>query len=147
MKQLIVLTALLISGVFCLAQDPVKWNFTAKKIADNTYEVHLTATVEQSWHIYSQTTPEGGPAPTVISFTKNPLLTIQGKAKEVGKLLQKHEEVFGVDVKYFNEKVNFVQVIKLKGSVKTNISGSVTFMACTDEQCLPPQDVPFSIKL
>ncbi len=46
----------------------VSWSYTAKKIADKTYEVHLVATISQPWHIYRQTTPEGGPFPTEIVF-------------------------------------------------------------------------------
>lgn len=140
------LLLLIISGV-TQAQDVVNWKYYTKKIADQTYEVHITASVSPSWHIYSQTTPEGGPLPTTISFTKNPLLSFTGSPREVGKLRQKHEEVFGVDVKYFDGEVDFVQVVNLKNKVKTNLSGSIEFMVCNDSQCLPPQTIPFSIKL
>jgi thiol:disulfide interchange protein DsbD len=38
-----------------------------------------------------------------------------------------------------------VQLIKLKGSVKTNIAGKVEFMVCDDKQCLPPTTVDFKV--
>lgn len=132
---------------YVMAQSPVQWNYSAKKTADKTYEVHLTATVAGPWHIYSQFTPDGGPLPTTISFSKNPLVSLQGAAKEVGKLKQKHEEVFDVDVKYFKDQVTFIQVIKLKSNVKTSLGGTVEFMLCNDEQCLPSAKENFSIKL
>jgi thiol:disulfide interchange protein DsbD len=75
------------------------------------------------------------------------LITCDGKPKEAGEMHKKHEEVFGVDVFYFKEKVDFVQVVKLKASSKTKLSGSLEYMACNDEQCLPPATVPFSIAL
>lgn len=128
-------------------ENPVKWAYSAKKINATTYEVHLTATIGGGWHIYSQTTPEGGPVPTAISFTKNPLLTLSGSAKEIGKLEQKHEELFGVDVKQFSNKVDFVQTIVVKGKVKTSLNGTVEFMVCNDRQCLPPTTHKFSIAL
>ena len=59
MKGLLILPALLVF-ISLHAQDPVKWNFTAKKIADKTYELHMTASVESPWSIYSQQTPDGG---------------------------------------------------------------------------------------
>lgn len=127
--------------------DPVHWSFTAKKINATIYEVHLTATIQSGWHTYSQTTPEGGPVPTSITFTKNPLLTLEGKAKEIGKLEQHSEPLFGVDVKQFSNKVDFVQVVKLKAPAKTNISGSVEFMVCNDRECLPPKSEKFSVDL
>lgn len=127
--------------------DVVEWTFESRKIADKKYEVKLIASVRNPWHIYSTTQPEGGPLPTKISFTKNPLTTIDGKIKEVGKMETHYEEVFGIDTKFYSNKVEFVQVVQLKGNAKTSLSGSVEFMACTNEQCLPPKEVPFSIAL
>ena len=100
---------------------------TSKKIGDKTYEVHITATIDHGWHIYSQTTPDGGPIPTSITFTKNPLVIVEGKAKEVGKLEQHHEPLFGVDVKQFSNTVDFVQLVKLKAPVKTSMNVAVEF--------------------
>ena len=91
-----------------LAQTPYTWSFTSKKVADKTYEIHCLADVQAPWHTYSQFTPGGGPIPTKFTFSKNPLYSLDGNVKENGKLLVKHEEVFGVDVKYFEGKVNFV---------------------------------------
>ena len=132
---------------FAQIKTPVEWSYSAKRLNPTTYEVHLTATIGGDWHLYSQTTPEGGPIPTLITFTKNPLVTVQGSAKEIGKLQQKHEPLFGVDVKQFGKKVDFVQTVKLKTPVKTNVSGSIKFMVCDDEQCLPPATQNFSIAL
>jgi thiol:disulfide interchange protein DsbD len=128
-------------------QDPVKWSFTAKKINADTYEIRITATIEKSWHTYSQATPDGGPAPTVITFSKNPLLSLSGDVKEIGKLEQHHESLFGVDVKQYSNKVDFVQSVKVRNNAKTAIKGSIDFMVCDDKKCLPPKTVDFSISL
>lgn len=128
-------------------QTPVMWSYVAKKINPTTYEVHLTANIGGNWHLYSQTTPEGGPVPTSIKFTNNPLVVFQGSAKEVGKLQQKNEPLFGVDVKQFAGKVDFVQTVKLKKPLKTNVAGTIEFMVCDDTQCLPPSTQKFSIAL
>jgi thiol:disulfide interchange protein DsbD len=145
--QVRILVLLLFCSFSASAQNPVHWRFSAKKTADKTFEVHLTATVAQPWHIYSQTTPEGGPVPTKITLRKNPLVTLTGEAKEVGKLQTRHEEVFGVDVKYFDEGVDFVQVVKLKSNVKTNLTGNIEYMVCNDQQCLPPATVSFNVPI
>ena len=128
-------------------KHPIAWTFTCKAIDGNTYEVSMSANIEDGWHIYSQSTPEGGPVPTAISFAKNPLVSLVGQPKEVGKLEQRHEELFGVDVKQFSGKVVFVQVVKLKGKAKTALSGSVYFMTCNDHECLPPVTRKFEIAL
>jgi thiol:disulfide interchange protein DsbD len=132
---------------FTQVQNPVSWSFTAKKTADMTYEIHLTATIERGWHIYSQSTPDGGPSATAISFSKNPLLIMSGDVKEIGKLEEHNEPIFGVDVKQYSDKVDFVQTVKIKGNAKTAINGSVDFMVCNNKQCLPPKTMEFSVPL
>ena len=149
MKRLLFLLAFTGSGFvgICQVMNPVHWSYTAKKINPTTYEIHLLAIIDGQWHIYSQTTPEGGPVPTSITFTRNPLVTSQGVTKEIGKLEQHHEPLFGVDVKQFAGKVEFVQTVKLKSPVKTNVAGTVEFMVCNDKQCLPPSTQKFSVAL
>lgn len=147
-KSWLLLIALFVAfGAMAQVQDPVKWAYTAVKKAANTYEVTATAVVPAPWHIYSQNTPDGGPIPTKITFKKNPLLTVDGKVKEVGALKVEHDQNFGVDVKFYSTQVAFVQTVKVKGNVKTNISGTVEYMVCDDSQCLPPTTKSFDIKL
>ncbi|MDP4284361.1 MAG: protein-disulfide reductase DsbD family protein [Bacteroidota bacterium] len=139
---------LLISNLlFAQLQNPVSWTTTAKRISDKTYEIHLTANIQSGWHIYSQTTPDGGPIPTSITYAKNPLLTFMGKAKEVGKLEKHAEPLFGVDVEQFSNKVDFVQLVKLKANVKTSADVAVEFMVCNNRQCLPPTTKKFTVAL
>ncbi len=139
---------LLVAYTFLYAQSkPYSWSFTAKKLAAGSYEIHCTATVSAPWHTYSQFTPSGGPVPTKFSFSKNPLCKTDGPVKEVGNMITRHEDVFGVDVKYFEGNVDFVQLVKMKSAAKTNFSGSVTFMVCNDTECLPPKTENFSVTL
>ncbi len=128
-------------------QNPVSWTASSKKIADKTYEIHLTANIDNGWHTYSQTTPDGGPVATSITFTRNPLLTLDGKTKEIGKLEKHFEPLFGVEVKQFSNKVDFVQLVKLKAPVKTSVNVAVEFMVCNDKQCLPPSTRKFTVAL
>jgi thiol:disulfide interchange protein DsbD len=144
---LLSLLVTMISAV-SLAQSSkeVKWSFSSKKIADKTYEVVLTATVNGSWHIYSQNVGVDGPIPTAFTFTKNPLLVFDGAVKENGKLIKKNEEVWGGEVRYYENKVEFVQKVKIKGG-KTNLAGKVEYMVCNDEKCLPPAETTFSVAI
>lgn len=146
---LTLLVTLLVTANFALAQSSkqVKWTYTVKKVADKTYEVHMTATVNAKWHIYAQDAGVEGPLPTAFTFTKNPLLSLDGKVKEVGKLISKKEEVWGGNVNFYEKSVDFVQVVKLKGNVKTSVAGKVAFMVCNDRECLAPSDVDFSVNV
>lgn len=134
--------------VFVNAQisNPVKWTYTAKKIADKTYELHLSAIIDGNWHMYAQDAGEG-PEPTKISFTANPLLTFDGKVKEVGKLEKSYDKNFNSVLKYYGQQVDFIQKVKVRSSIATVVKGTVSFMVCNDRQCLPPRDVPFTINV
>ena len=129
------------------SESLVKWTFTAKKKDAKTYEVVASAMLPKTWHIYSQSTPKGGPVATKITYKANPLLVVEGAAKESGALKTTHDPVFDVDVKYYNDKVDFVQTVKLKTPATTSINGTVEYMICNDEKCLPPTKQPFDIKL
>ncbi|WP_438944829.1 hypothetical protein [Sediminibacterium sp.] len=142
--------ALMLIGQQCFAQgaSPVKWHFSVKKLREWVYEWKANATIGNPWHIYSQSSPDGGPIPTTISFNKNPLIQPEGRTvKEFPKMNTKHEEVFDIDVKYDEGSVEFVQVFKLKQKVKTNICGVIEFMICNESECLPPASQNFSIAI
>jgi len=123
----------------------VKWTFATKKLSENTYEVRMTANIMGDYHMYALQPGAEGPIPTSFSFTPNPLISFDGKMKEVGKAIKKYEEIWPGNVKYFEKTVEFVQVIKLKGKVKTSLTGKVEFVVCNDSQCLPPSEVEFKI--
>jgi Disulphide bond corrector protein DsbC len=147
MKRLVFLSLVALGTVAAKAQlNPVNWSFTSKKIADKTYEIHLTATMQSGWHLYSQVQPEDAIAiPTGFKINNNPLMSLEGKIKEVGKMEKFHDAKLEVSANQYADKVDFVQVVKLKANVKTNLTGSVEYQTCDDKKCLPPKTVNFSI--
>lgn len=149
MKKVVFATVLLLFFSYIHAQikDPVNWKYEAVKKSGDTYELVITATVEKPWHIYSQNTGAGGPVPTNFSFKKNPLVNLSGKTQEVGKLQKTYDNNFKTNVLYYSGQVVFKQLVKVKGNVKTNVSGVVEYMVCDDQQCLPPTKKSFEIKL
>ena len=148
MRTIISLSVFVLLAFSAVAQikDPVKWTAMSRKKAAG-YEVVLTATLPKPWHIYSQSTGEGGPVATNFKFTKNPLLTFEGAVKEVGQLKENYDKLFDTKVKYYGDKVDFVQNVKVKGNVKTNVNVTVEYMTCDDSQCLPPTKKTFNVSL
>lgn len=150
MKALLVFTSVLLISVLSQAQapNPVSWTFSVKKTADKTYELHLTASIKSGWHIYSQNQPEDAIAyPTAITINNNPLLKLDGSVKEVGKLEKYKDQTVGVTNHQYSTKVDFVQVVKIKSTAKTNVTGNVEFQTCDDKKCLPPKTVTFNVAL
>ncbi len=148
MKQIVLFFTLLMGTAVVQAQveNPVKWSYSAKKISDKQYELHITATLDPKWHIYAQDAGEG-PEPTTIRFSANPLVKIDGKVKEAGKLEKTYDPNFKSTLKYYSNTVDFVQKVKLKSSAATVVKGTITYMVCNDHKCLPPKEIPFSIKV
>ena len=148
MKQL--LTAVLLLGAATLAQvnaqilKPVKWSYAAKKTSPTEAVIYLKATIEPAWHVYSQTVGEGGPVPTTFKFTPAAAFSLSGKTTEP-KPISKFEKTFDMQVGYFENSVIFQQKIKLNGKTPLTVKGSLEYMTCNDQQCLPPETVAFSV--
>ena len=149
MKKIVSLLAVVCITLSAAAQiqDPVDWSYSVKKISADTYTFTATANIEGDWHIYSQTTGKGGPVPTKINFNRNPLITVVGTTKETGQVKQVYDELFKTTVRFIGETATYTQTIKVRGGVKTNISGFVAYMVCDDRQCLPPSKKTFDLKL
>ena len=148
MKKFLLLATIIFAGTAAKAQieNPVKWTYTVKKIKDDRYELHMTAQLEGKWHIYAQQAGEG-PVSTEFTFDKNPLIKLDGNVKEIGKLEKQYDPNFKSTLKFYTGKVDFVQKIKLKASVKTMAKGKIIYMVCNDKKCLPPKDIYFSVKI
>ena len=149
MKKVLFAALLMAVGVMANAQvkNPVKWTYSAKKIDPKTYELHMTATIESGWHIYTiDHTGDIGVA-TAFTINNNPLGSLAGKVTTKAKAISMKDPSSDEMVKFYVGTVDFVQTVKLKAAVKTNYTGEVEFMVCDDHQCLPPTTKTFSIAL
>ncbi len=149
MKKIFLIIFIAIAFINVKAQiaTPVKFTYTAKKVTATEYELHITAVLQPKWHIYSQDIKADGPVPTSVLFDKSPLVKTNGTVAEVGKLEKSFDKNFNATLKYYQNKVDFVQKVSLKSTVNTIVKGKLTYMLCNDEKCLAPTTVPFSIKL
>ena len=144
----VILSVFLFMTMAVSAQNPVTWTFSSKKLADNTYEIKMTATMDKGWHLYSQVQPDDAIAgPTTFTIIDNPLIEKVGKIKEIGKMQKFHDKELDISANQYSEKVDFVQIVKLKGKVKTSFNGSVEYQTCDDKKCLPPKTVNFKVAL
>ncbi len=144
MKKIIVVFLLL--SVFAAKTQnhkEVKWSFTKKKLGKETI-LSLTATIDNGWHLYSQNMNGDGPIPTSFDYKLPHGLKLLGNTVEPTPL-KAFDENFGMEVKYFKDKVEFTQKISGKPAKGTKVTGTITYMICNDNMCLPPVDVPFEI--
>lgn len=145
---------LLVFAFICLALpalvsaqilNPVHWNYSAKKIGTGQYILHLTANIDHGWHVYAQDAGEG-PIPTSFKFDKKPGIQFTGKVREVGKLQKEFDKNFKSVLKFYENKVDFVQYVKVNPNTKS-VKGTLEYMVCDNRQCLPPKDIDFEINL
>src|SRR6185436_14737814 len=69
-----------------------------------------------------------------------------GKAEE-GKAIEFYDKNFDMQLAYFANEAVFKQKVKLLTKSSVKISGTVEFMVCDDEKCLPPEVVDFSVDI
>ena len=130
-------------GAYAQILTPVKWSYAAKKVSEQEAVIYIKATIEPGWHIYSQTVGEGGPIKTSFNFAASDQFSLVGSTVEP-KPENKFDKTFNMDVPYFEKSVVFQQKIKLN-AVSADVKGVLEFMVCNDHQCLPPEEVEFSI--
>jgi DsbC/DsbD-like thiol-disulfide interchange protein len=117
----------------------VQWNCFIQKVADKKYELHLIAIIRPGWHIYSSyQSPDSKSIPTNIKITTNPLLSFPGKPMEKGCLRKDYQ---------YKGSVDFVRKVSVRANEKTEITGSIEFIACTDDRCLPAETINFRLPL
>ncbi|MBP8067717.1 MAG: sugar transporter [Pedobacter sp.] len=148
MKRITLILSLLFFtslGAFAQLDDPITWSYVAKKTSATEATIYVKATIEDGWHLYSQTVKPGGPNKTIFTFAKSKDYTLVGGTTEP-KPISKFEKVFNMNVPYFADEVVFQQKVKLNKGAKA-VKGKVEFMVCNDVKCLPPNEVEFTVPI
>jgi thiol:disulfide interchange protein len=139
----------LLVGFFALAsiagaaEDPVQWTlaFDSKAAAPGSHVLaKFTGTIDPHWHVYSMTTPPGGPNPTTASIADNP--AVAGFKIYQSKPVRKPDPSFGIDTETFAEQYVLLFDIELKKDAPAgpaDINAKVRYQSCNDTICLPPK--------
>ena len=148
-KTFIVVFTFLLLVVYSYSQvlKPVKWDFYLEELGNNEYELVFEASIDKTWHLYSQDIPEGGPIPTSFVFDKSENIELIGKVQELSEAEEVHDTSFDMKLKLFSEKAVFKQRLRSLSDDLVSVNGYVEFMCCDDERCLPPEEEEFSFTL
>ena len=137
MKKLFSTLALVMCRVsmsFAQMVDPIRWTSEMKQDGKNV-EITLKATIDAGWHLYALELPEGGPMATDISFGRIEGAELVGELQAVSDLVVKFEDMFGLELSWYENEAVFVQKAKITDE-NWVVSGSVSFMGCNDETCM-----------
>ena len=147
MKKLISSIMLALIALVAQAQilTPVKWKI---KLDDKggapEKEIVFTATADKGWHLYDMNLPEGGPVSTSFTFETLNGAELIGQPDPSVKPTTVYDEQFAMNLRWYPGTVSFIQKLKVTDPAKFKVEGEVEFMACNDETCLPPDQIPFS---
>ena len=147
MKKLISSIMLALIALVAQAQilTPVKWKI---KLDDKggapEKEIVFTATADKGWHLYDMNLPEGGPVSTSFTFETLNGAELIGQPVPSVKPTTVYDEQFAMNLRWYPGTVSFIQKLKVTDPAKFKVEGEVEFMACNDETCPPPDQIPFS---
>lgn len=134
-------------------QEPVRWETTVKQVPAVKQEpaiqqeeggqllLIIRATLEDGWHLYSQHIPDGGPQATTISLTvsdgEKDFIAIPWA--EMGEAEMVYDSSFHMSLTYYSKTVSFIAALP-QGWEGTTLTGSISYMVCDSQFCLPPTE-------
>jgi thiol:disulfide interchange protein len=152
LSRLSVLVLTLLVAVPVLAQeDPVKWAASTKATTvrpGGTFDVQLTATMTEGWHLYSlnQAPP---PIATRISVAKGQPFVLGGTI-DAPLPQTAFDQSFGIDTEFYADSAAFTVPVKAEANApagKTKAKVQAYFQTCNDSMCLPPKTVTMDVAI
>ncbi len=119
--------------------DPIEWSTSVEKLSETEYKLVSMAVIEEGWHLYSQDVPKDGPIPTQFTYDEQAgsVILLGGTMEQEGHTV--NDPIFNMEIKFFEKEAVFEQRVRVDSEVNW-ISGTVEFMVCDDERCLPPTE-------
>jgi len=152
MKRIVsfLIILLVANAAFSQILDPVEWDVSVEKQKDTQYNIIIKAAIESGWHLYSQEQfgdEDEGPIPTEISYNNSATTyTLIGATKEPN-VEPIYDQVFELNVVYFEDDVRFVQAINVINPDGLKIQVDIYYSVCDDKQCLAPETKTFEVDL
>ena len=139
MKKTIASFLLCLAVIMAQAQmmDPVHFTTALKELKGGEGELVFSATIEPGWHVYSTGLGDDGPISATFNAERMEGVELVGKLQTRGKEIKQFDKMFGMDLRYFEEAVTFIQKIRFT-KPDYDIDCYVEYGACNDESCMPP---------
>ena len=122
--------------------NPVHFSSQLKKLKGNEGEIVFSATVDDGWHVYSTDMGNDGPISATFNVVKMEGAEPVGKLTPRGNIIKQYDKMFGMELRFFEKKAQFVQKIRFT-KPQYVIDCYLEYGACNDEMCLPPTEVAF----
>ena len=148
-RRFVLSLSILLLGMGLNAQvirDAVTWSRSVEDKSPTEKVLVFTATVKNPWHLYGTELPKGGPTPTHLLVDKIEGAELVGGLTSTQKPVEMYDPNFEMTLRFFSGKVTFRQKIRITDPKKFAFVGAIRYMACNDEQCLPPANWEFTVQ-
>jgi thiol:disulfide interchange protein DsbD len=125
--------------------DPVHFRSELKMLQGDEAEIVFTATIDPGWHVYSTDITDDGPTKATFHAERLEGAELVGALKPRGQVKEQFDEMFGTNLRFFENQGAFVQKIRFT-KPQYDISAYLEYGACNDEMCMPPTTVEFAKK-
>lgn len=127
-------------------EEPVRWTTSIDRISKDAVVLQFDATIAEKWHLYSLEEFTDGPLPTEFTFVFDSLkIQLDGETTS-GTPKTAFDEIFQIDLPFFDQAAQFRQQFKLLDPNAKEISGEINYQACDDRVCIFRTE-PFTIML
>ena len=116
--------------------EPVEWQYDVNKINDTEYNISFSASILEGWKLYSQFSPDEGALPTSFSFINNDSDFEADKLFNEDDYIVGFDNVFKMNLYYFENEANFNQNVKLFDEDLNQIKVEIDYSSCDDELCI-----------
>ena len=116
-------------------EEPVVWESKVEQLAEDRYQLIFEADIAPNWHLYSQFSDPEGAIPTEFVFYQTDSFKLVGNVTESESVVD-YDQVFEMDLTYFNDSAIFQQQIQVLDDRLTQIKVEINYQACDDELCI-----------
>lgn len=142
------ISLLLLSFIFSFhasaqfGENPVRWNC---KVEDNA--IVINASIDAPWHMYDLGPYKEGPNATTIKFSFPEGVSAVGDIQTITEPTRYFDEMFQMEIGYFEKKAQFRQEISNTTSEKQQVTIDIEWQCCDDQSCLPPSEKQLKVSL
>ena len=132
---------ILLTGATAFAQEPVQWSIEPQGhsfAAGGQALVRVRADVDEGWHLYSSTHPDGAPNAMAFYLPESPGITSWKSYEPPAE--RRMDAVFGKEVEWHVGQVDFFLLVDLASDAprQTPLKLAMRYGVCDDAVCLTP---------
>jgi thiol:disulfide interchange protein DsbD len=125
--------------------EPVHFKSELKMTGGAEAEIVFSATIDPGWHVYSTDMGDDGPVSATFNKVTMDGVETVGKLTPHGNVVKQFDQMFGMELRFFEHKATFIQKIRFTKSDYA-IDCYLEYGACNEEMCMPPSTCELKAK-